>query len=80
MGGGHYRAYAMNHLNNKWYHFDDSWVTEADVEKSVVRIFSRGPLSIRSFGYFRTPTLISCSIVGQEANWVALVTRKRKKQ
>ncbi|KAH8093309.1 cysteine proteinase [Cristinia sonorae] len=27
MGGGHYRAYAHNHMTDKWYHFDDSHVT-----------------------------------------------------
>ncbi|KAG6840248.1 hypothetical protein C0991_007941 [Blastosporella zonata] len=29
LGGGHYRAYALNHLNDKWYHFDDAFVTTA---------------------------------------------------
>ncbi|EPQ56354.1 UCH-domain-containing protein [Gloeophyllum trabeum ATCC 11539] len=29
LGGGHYRAYAYNHVTNKWYHFDDSYVTPA---------------------------------------------------
>ncbi|KAF9460519.1 hypothetical protein BDZ94DRAFT_1265773 [Collybia nuda] len=29
LGGGHYRAYALNHLSEKWYHFDDSYVTPA---------------------------------------------------
>ncbi|KAF9530488.1 hypothetical protein CPB83DRAFT_851013 [Crepidotus variabilis] len=35
LGGGHYRAYASNHLNNKWYHFDDSYVTSARASDSV---------------------------------------------
>ncbi|KDQ61690.1 hypothetical protein JAAARDRAFT_123860 [Jaapia argillacea MUCL 33604] len=26
LAGGHYRAYALNHLSEKWYHFDDSYV------------------------------------------------------
>ena len=36
LGGGHYRAYALNHITKKWYHFDDSFVTEAAAEQSVV--------------------------------------------
>ncbi|KAF8216853.1 hypothetical protein K438DRAFT_1558345 [Mycena galopus ATCC 62051] len=35
LGGGHYRAYALNHTNRKWYHFDDSYVTAAKPEDSV---------------------------------------------
>ena len=32
--GGHYTAYCKNPLNNKWYEFDDQYVTE--VTESVV--------------------------------------------
>ncbi|KAF9071565.1 hypothetical protein BDP27DRAFT_1321959 [Rhodocollybia butyracea] len=35
LGGGHYRAYAQNHMNNKWYHFDDSFVSESAAERAV---------------------------------------------
>ncbi|KAJ7812757.1 hypothetical protein B0H14DRAFT_2856237 [Mycena olivaceomarginata] len=35
LGGGHYRAYALNHSNQKWYHFDDSYVTPAKPEDAV---------------------------------------------
>ncbi|KDR80672.1 hypothetical protein GALMADRAFT_241045 [Galerina marginata CBS 339.88] len=35
LGGGHYRAYASNHLTGKWYHFDDSYVTPARASDSV---------------------------------------------
>ena len=36
LGGGHYRAYAYNHTTEKWYHFDDSFVTSARASDSVV--------------------------------------------
>eukprot|EP00121_Abeoforma_whisleri_P007845 Awhi_evm1s7176 len=32
--GGHYTAYCKNHRDSKWYHFDDSRVSEVD-EKEV---------------------------------------------
>lgn len=35
LGGGHYRAYALNHETHKWYHFDDSYVTEARPQEAV---------------------------------------------
>ncbi|EIN05985.1 cysteine proteinase [Punctularia strigosozonata HHB-11173 SS5] len=35
LGGGHYRAYALNHENNEWYHFDDSFVSPAKAHESV---------------------------------------------
>lgn len=31
MGGGHYTATCKNAINNKWYKFDDSHVSEASV-------------------------------------------------
>ena len=37
LGGGHYRAYAYNHVTNEWYHFDDSYVTQTRPEAAVVR-------------------------------------------
>lgn len=37
LGGGHYRAYAYNHTDDKWYHFDDSYVTPAQPTSAVVR-------------------------------------------
>lgn len=36
LGGGHYRAYAHNHVTDKWYHFDDSYVSEASAQNAVV--------------------------------------------
>ncbi|KAF9269146.1 cysteine proteinase [Marasmius fiardii PR-910] len=35
LGGGHYRAYALNHMNSRWYHFDDSYVTTAKATEAV---------------------------------------------
>ncbi|CDO75837.1 hypothetical protein BN946_scf184951.g35 [Trametes cinnabarina] len=35
LGGGHYRAYAANHVTGKWYHFDDSYVTPSRPEAAV---------------------------------------------
>ncbi|KAF9482583.1 cysteine proteinase [Pholiota conissans] len=35
LGGGHYRAYAHNHVTDNWYHFDDSYVTVANPAESV---------------------------------------------
>lgn len=34
-GSGHYTAYALNHLNDQWYEFDDQYVTS--VEPQVVQ-------------------------------------------
>lgn len=36
LGGGHYRAFALNHLTDKWYHFDDSHVEAARPKDAVV--------------------------------------------
>jgi ubiquitin carboxyl-terminal hydrolase 4/11/15 len=46
LGGGHYRAYALNHENEKWYHFDDSYVRPAKPEDAVV-----SPLVLMSIGF-----------------------------
>ncbi|KAG2011841.1 ubiquitin-specific protease [Coprinopsis cinerea AmutBmut pab1-1] len=46
LGGGHYRAYASNHLTGKWYHFDDGYVKQASAEESVVGF----PLCVQSNG------------------------------
>lgn len=35
LGGGHYTAYVKNFMDNKWYYFDDSRVTETVPENSV---------------------------------------------
>lgn len=36
LGGGHYRAYARNHLDGEWYHFDDAHVTRCRAADAVV--------------------------------------------
>jgi ubiquitin carboxyl-terminal hydrolase 4/11 len=38
LGGGHYRAYALNHQNNEWYHFDDSFVSPAQASDAVASV------------------------------------------
>lgn len=43
LGGGHYRAYSYNHTDGKWYHFDDSYVTEARATSSVVSLMGFFP-------------------------------------
>lgn len=35
LGGGHYTAYVKNFIDNKWYYFDDSRVSETVPERSV---------------------------------------------
>ncbi|KAG1746657.1 uncharacterized protein EDB91DRAFT_1048951 [Suillus paluster] len=35
LGGGHYRAYALNHVTEQWYHFDDSYVSRTDASHAV---------------------------------------------
>ncbi|CCE61337.1 hypothetical protein TPHA_0A02540 [Tetrapisispora phaffii CBS 4417] len=35
LGGGHYTAYIKNLIDNKWYYFDDSRVSETVPERSV---------------------------------------------
>ena len=38
LGGGHYRAYALNHVTEQWYHFDDSYVTKTEAYQAVVSL------------------------------------------
>jgi hypothetical protein len=38
LGGGHYRAYALNQEDEQWYHFDDSHVSKASPEDAVVSV------------------------------------------
>jgi len=35
LGGGHYRAYALNHVTEQWYHFDDSYVSKCEAYQAV---------------------------------------------
>ena len=41
LGGGHYRAYALNHVTEQWYHFDDSYVTKSEAYQAVVSLAHR---------------------------------------
>jgi ubiquitin carboxyl-terminal hydrolase 4/11 len=57
LGGGHYRAYALNHVTEKWYHFDDSYVRTANASDAVVSTFvTLLHLSTTDVLVFRTPT------------------------
>lgn len=38
LGGGHYRAFSLNHITGKWYHFDDSFVSPARPTDAVVSL------------------------------------------
>ena len=38
LGGGHYRAFAYNEGDDKWHHFDDSYVSASQPTSAVVRI------------------------------------------
>lgn len=40
LGGGHYRAYALNHVTEQWYHFDDSYVMRSDASHAVASLIS----------------------------------------
>ena len=39
LGGGHYRAYAKVRDSDKWYHYDDTYVSMAQPREAVVSIF-----------------------------------------
>ncbi|KAJ3861043.1 cysteine proteinase [Lentinula novae-zelandiae] len=80
LGGGHYRAYAFNHMNNKWYHFDDSFVSESTADNAVnanayllfYRRRSSSPLGGQSHvlveQVLRSPTQIVSSTSDDEPN------------
>lgn len=38
LGGGHYTATCMNHTNNKWYSFNDSFVSECSSDKAITEL------------------------------------------
>lgn len=41
MGGGHYRAHALNADDNQWYYYDDAHVSKARAEDAVVSLSFR---------------------------------------
>jgi ubiquitin carboxyl-terminal hydrolase 4/11 len=61
LGGGHYRAFALNHPNNKWYHFDDSYVSECQAKAAIVSSISRSGKCHHSIFSCRIRTRIFCS-------------------
>lgn len=34
-GSGHYTAYCLNYINEQWYEFDDTYVTEVDINQVI---------------------------------------------
>jgi ubiquitin carboxyl-terminal hydrolase 20/33 len=32
---GHYTAYCLNYVNEQWYEFDDTYVTEVDINQVI---------------------------------------------
>lgn len=51
LGGGHYRAFAHNEGDDKWHHFDDSYVTQSQARAAVVSMIS----------HIYTPLVADCS-------------------
>ena len=77
LGGGHYRAYAHNDTDDKWYHFDDSYVTPSQASSSIVSRVSVIILSQLTYTKYRTRTPICCST--KEELLVLLVARATRK-
>lgn len=65
LGGGHYRAYAYNHDDKQWYHFDDSYVSPARPEAAVVRLLTRNLVHSANHYLNRTRTPIFYSTEGE---------------
>lgn len=78
LGGGHYRAYAYNHADEKWYHFDDSYVSEAQASSSVVCLFDVSSTAETNISY-RMPMPTCCSTDDVLPDlWAAQVIRRSK--
>ncbi|KAF8623034.1 hypothetical protein AX15_006546 [Amanita polypyramis BW_CC] len=69
LGGGHYRAYALNHINGKWYLFDDSFVSPTDAADAV------NPNAYLLFYRRRTDTPL-----GRKTHEIIQAARKHPKQ
>lgn len=41
LGGGHYRAYAKNHVDSNWYLFNDTHVSKTTAQTAVVSNISQ---------------------------------------
>jgi len=65
-GGGHYTSYCLNNQNGRWYHFDDSIITEVD--SAVVASSEAYVLFYRKNGDAMIPLRREISILQEESN------------
>ncbi|KAL2424897.1 putative ubiquitin carboxyl-terminal hydrolase 12 [Exophiala dermatitidis] len=70
LGGGHYTAYAKNFVNNMWYEFNDSHVTQKSDPRSVVTsaaylLFYRRRSDDHPLGGPRLQELLESSSLGE---------------
>ena len=80
LGGGHYRAYALNHENGQWYHFDDSFVTPANASDAVVGSNGFIIQSTKLNSFSRTP-MPTCSFIAgvQKRRWAERRTKSSRR-
>lgn len=68
LGGGHYRAYALNQEDQQWYHFDDSHVSKASPEDAIVSVAQRSRIMTNSSPHsIRRTQMRTCSFTEGEA-------------
>lgn len=67
LGGGHYRAYAVNHLTEQWYHFDDAYVTKARAEDSIVSCYISHSVCKYLITHYR-PQMHTCCFINGARN------------
>lgn len=67
LGGGHYRAYALNSTGGAWYHFDDSFVSRTEASDAVVSsVFDKVRIGLLMIFPFRMQMHISCSTSAEQ--------------